>query len=48
MKNLYFNNVKENKYEKRQVFNLSWFLGHLVLADQGNAHVYQFNAYIYQ
>ena len=33
---------------KKQIFNLSWFLGQLILVDQGDAHVYQYNAYIYQ
>ena len=48
MKNLHFDNGKEKNMRKKQVFNLSWFLGQLVLVDQGDTHVHQYNAYTYQ
>ena len=48
MKNLHFNNVKEKNMRKDKFLIYHDFLGQLVLVDQGDAHVYQYNAYIYQ
>ena len=48
MKNLHFINVKEKNMRKDKFSINRIFLGQLVLVDQGDAHIYQYNDYIYQ